>query len=259
MRYFINLQYNGSSFSGWQRQPNAMTVQETIEKALSNLLRSDIQITGCGRTDAGVHASQYYAHFDHMPIDTDHIRFKLDQMIGNDIYIENIFEVPADTHARFSAERRAYHYFLSGKKHVFSKGFYWHYPLFHKVDWAVVNELTAMITQFEEFKPFCKSDSGLDSFKCLNVRADWEMDPHSGSAIFHIESNRFLRGMVRLIVGTCMYAGNGKLSIDQVKTALEEQSPLVKAYAAPPEGLFLSMIEYPFIESNPPRRPTNFF
>lgn len=259
MRYFIHLKYLGKNFSGWQVQPNAETVQGAIERGMQVLLGRAIDLVGCGRTDTGVHASQYYAHFDADEIDCEQFRYKLDHLVGPEISIIQVFPVAADAHARFSATRRKYQYYMSGGKPVFSMDTCWYYPRFGSLDWQKIHELTSLLQEYDAFLPFCKTNSDLKHFRCESVRMEWEVDPENSSAVFSIESNRFLRGMVRLIVGTCIYVGQNKLGIEEVRQALDDQVPLKKAYSAPATGLFLNWVSYPFLENSPAHRPTNCF
>lgn len=259
MRYFIDLSYNGTRYSGWQRQPNALSIQEELEKSLSLLLHQNISVTGCGRTDAGVHADQYYAHFEAHVSDIIDLCFSLNKLVSKDIRINTVFPVPVDAHARYSATRRRYHYYITAIKPVFSQEGCWYYHSLGKLNWDRIHSLSMLLSEYDDFKPFCKSDSGVTNYKCNELEATWEVDPSFRHAVLTIDSNRFLRGMVRLIVGTSLFVGQGKLSLGSIRESLDNQSPLEKSYAAPPQGLSLSWIQYPFTENTPVRRSTSCF
>lgn len=249
-RYFLQLSYFGKSFSGWQRQENAATVQGTLEEALTVVLGMSVQVVGCGRTDTGVHAATFVAHFDFHELDVAKLKYQLNGILGSDIAIRKIFHVQSSLHARFSAERRAYTYHVVGEKPVFYKDLMWYLTYFDRVDWSKVQDFARLLESFEQFKPFCKTNSGVDNYRCERLKCNWNINVSDKVAIFEIESNRFLRGMVRLIVGTSMLIGSGKLALDSVVRSLETQSPLEKTFSAPAEGLFLSRIKYPDFETD---------
>ena len=258
-RYFLELRYLGTPFSGWQRQNNAKSVQQTIEDALTVLLRESITLVGCGRTDTGVHADQYYAHFDTLSHLNDDVLFSLNQMIGESIHAIRYFPVDSNAHARFDANRRQYRYYISGSKPVFASHLCWHLSGLSELDQDLIQRYCSMLSQYDSFKPFCKTDSGVRHFKCDSLTVNWEYNESSKLGVFEVESNRFLRGMVRLIVGTSTYVARGILTIAEVEESLENQKALPKAYSAPASGLFLNWVSYPFIENTPIRRsPTCF-
>lgn len=249
-RYFLQLSYFGKSFSGWQRQENAVTVQGALEEALKIALGKSVQVVGCGRTDTGVHAAAFIAHFDFHELDVSKLKYQLNGILGSDIAIRKVFQVQSGLHARFSAERRAYTYQVVGEKPVFYKDLMWYLPYFDRVDWSKVQDFARLLERFDQFKPFCKTNSGVDNYRCERLKCSWDIHVSDKHAIFEIESNRFLRGMVRLIVGTSMLIGSGKLALDSVIRSLETQSPLEKTFSAPAEGLFLSRIKYPDFETD---------
>ncbi len=247
MRYFIELAYNGTRFSGWQRQPNDRSVQETIEVALTTLLRQPISIMGCGRTDAGVHASQFFLHFDFEEILAPNLIGRLNKFLGKDIAIRRIFPVAAEAHARFDATARSYAYHLCFEKDPFRQESCYAYLYAKKPDFQLVQAAAQLLLSYDAFFPFCKTNSDAKTMNCQLTKATWEIHPETETWIFHISANRFLRGMVRLIVGMCLQVGTGKIALAEVKAALDEQRRLSKSLSVPPEGLFLTKVVYPFL------------
>lgn len=244
MRYKVTLSYDGTEFSGWQKQDNAVSVQEVIEQKLSVKLQESIQVVGCGRTDAGVHASQYVLHFDTgMPVSEDLLHY-VNIMLPNSIAFHKIEEVETGFHARFDAVSRAYIYYLHGNKNPFKKRFSYYYPQIRFVDVEMLEKTAGLIGQYTDFAPFCKTNTDVRTMKCQLNHILWDKDPEENKLVFKIGADRFLRGMVRLIVGTCIQVGMGKMSLNDVKYALDNQVPLPKPLSVPPEGLFLSSVEY---------------
>jgi tRNA pseudouridine38-40 synthase len=243
-RYFIELAYNGTHYFGWQRQPGKNSVQQTLEEFMGTILGTELEITGCGRTDTGVHAKQYFAHFDFEgEFPTEFVR-RLNKFLPKDIAVFRIFEVAPDAHARFDAYQRSYEYHLSFRKDPFTEHLAYFYPYTQQPDPALMQAAAALLLQYTEFAPFCKSNHDAKTMICNLTRSEWEFYPEEHRAVFHITSNRFLRGMVRLIVGMCLGVGTGQISLEEVKVAMEEQSRLRKATSAPPEGLYLGGILY---------------
>ena len=199
MRYFVELSYNGTNYCGWQRQPDAPSVQQTIEEEFSKILRQTIAVVGCGRTDTGVHAKQYYLHFDYEDALPENLLFRLNKMLPKDIAIHKIQDVAADLHARFHATHRAYEYHLVFDKSPFEQETaYYHGPA-ARLDITKLQEAAQLLLDYKEFFPFCKSNTDVKTMLCDIRRADWEIQDKR--LIFHIAADRFLRGMVRLIVG----------------------------------------------------------
>lgn len=246
MRYFLTLSYRGTRYAGWQVQPNAPSVQATLEAALSTILREKIEITGCGRTDTGVHARYYVAHFDTEANLPSSFLNGLNSLLPEDVAIQEIRSVNPAAHARFDAFERSYEYHLSLRKDPFSTETAWFYPLSANLDFSKMQEVAALLPQYSAFFPFCKSDSGLEHYACDLKKAFWEQLPEKQEWIFHITANRFLRGMVRLIVGACVQVGRGQLQLSDIQTALDEQKSLKKSLSVPPQGLFLTDVKYPF-------------
>lgn len=242
MRYFMHLAYNGAAYNGWQIQPNAPSVQATLQDALTTILGAAIEITGCGRTDTGVHARDYVAHFDHEGDLPSRLVQRLNRFLPRDISIYRIAAVSAEAHARFGAYHRAYEYHIVLDKNPFESDTAWHYHRARDLDIDAMQAAAALLLAYKEFAPFCKTGHQAHTLICHLTRAEWEVRPDR--LVFHIAANRFLRGMVRLIVGMCIQVGIGKLSLDEVRQALDTQTLLPQSYSVPPNGLFLCDIRY---------------
>ncbi len=245
MRFFARIQYLGKSYAGWQRQPNANSVQAEIEKCLSTIFREEIAIMGCGRTDAGVHAKKFYFHFETTQTDpTAHIA-RLNGFLPRDIVIEGIYQVPDEAHARFDANHRAYEYYINFVKTPFEIDTSWQVPLKGaNIDFAKLTACADLIKQYGTFFPFCKSNHDAHTLDCTIYESRWERVGDSG-LVYHIAANRFLRGMVRLIVGCSIRVATNKINLSEVQDALEHQTRIANAYSAPAQGLFLSEVQYP--------------
>lgn len=244
MRYFLRLSYLGARFCGWQKQPNGVSIQETLETALSTILREPVTVTGCGRTDAGVHATYYIAHFDaHQAFPSGFLR-GLNSLLPADIAVQSCLPVDAAAHARYDAFLRSYIYTITRSKDPFLTQTTWFYPQAERLDLKKMEQVANVLPRYTNFYTFCKTDSGLDHFDCLVREAKWEQD---GNLLrFHISANRFLRGMVRLIVGASVQAGLGKVAIPEIEAALVQRQPLQLSLSVPPEGLALSAVHYPY-------------
>ncbi|MEQ1744386.1 MAG: tRNA pseudouridine(38-40) synthase TruA [Saprospiraceae bacterium] len=245
MRYFLHLAYRGTRYSGWQRQPNAPSVQETLETALATLLRQPVEIVGCGRTDAGVHARFYVAHFD---CDVDlpsKFLNGLNSLLPDDIAAHEVLHVQPDAHARYDAVERSYEYHISLRKDPFAVETAWFYPQGARLNTDALHAVAVLLPEYEAFVPFCKTESGVGHYRCTITDARWELLPEQAKMVFHISANRFLRGMVRLIVGACVLAGKGQIALEDIRAALESQTPLPKSWSVPPQGLFLTGVRYP--------------
>lgn len=249
MRYFAQLAYKGTRFKGWQIQPNGISVQETIQTALQTIFRIPIEVTGCGRTDTGVHAAQYMLHFDYaanpqpaIP-NRQSLITRLNHLVGHDIVFTDIFEMQPEAHARFDAISRSYFYKINTQKSPFEQETAYFYPNAKHTDTDKMQACAKMLMEFDEFLPFCKSNAQNSTNKCAITRCEWVFENTAWT--FHISANRFLRGMIRLIVGACLQVGNGKMSLAQIRQALETQTLLPQPLSAPAEGLFLHDIQYP--------------
>ena len=251
-RYFIKLAYNGSGFHGWQVQSSARTVQGVMEEALSKVLRSRIQLMGCGRTDTGVHAGDFYAHFDfHHKMkeeDLEHLAFKLNKMLGKEIAIYSIFPVGEEAHARFDATHRRYHYRIARKKNPFEADFSWY--LFGKLDIHRMNQACEIMKEHKDFECFSKVNTDVKTFLCDIYEAQWTET--EDMLIFSITANRFLRNMVRAIVGTMIDLGQHKIDPEDFRKILESRDRSEAGFSVPAKGLFLAEVGYPegLVEDN---------
>ncbi|MCP9198422.1 tRNA pseudouridine(38-40) synthase TruA [Gramella sp. GC03-9] len=242
MRYFIELSYFGKAYHGWQNQPSAVSVQEVLESKLSMVLREKIDIVGAGRTDAGVHALQMFAHFDHdQQLDTAQLKYKLNSMLPKDIAVANIFEVRQDAHARFDAVSRSYEYHIVLEKDAFSHDFAWLVKL--PLDVKKMNQAADILKEYTNFKSFSRSRTDVKTYNCRIDHAEWRKD--GNRLIFHITADRFLRNMVRAIVGTLTNIGQGKYSVDRLKEIIESEDRGKAGASVPAHGLYLSRIVYP--------------
>lgn len=244
MRYFCRLSYNGTDYCGWQHQPGQHTVQDTIEHAFNTFFRQSVQVTGCGRTDTGVHARDYILHFDlSFDFKPEYLK-NLNAILPTDIVLHEVFPVRTDAHARFDAYSRSYVYYIEGRKNPFTLPFSFQYYHFEKLDPGGMQQAAAMLTEFKDFTSFCKTNSGVEKKHCIITESRWVFDAANQKAEFHITANRFLRGMVRLTVGMCLNVGAGKLSLDVVQNCLVHQKPLPTQWSVPAAGLFLENIKY---------------
>lgn len=248
-RWFIELAYRGAPFHGWQRQPGDVSVQSVLEDALSTILRQPTAITGAGRTDAGVNARQMYAHVD-LPGNTDPTepRFirALNSLCGRDIAIYRFLPVAADAHARFDATERTYRYFIHTRKSPFTGDLSWYCP--NPPDFKKMNEAAALLTGRRDFTSFSKLHTDVKTNICDLRRARWHcVDEAEGPWYFEIAADRFLRNMVRAVVGTLIDVGRGKISPEEVLSILERKDRCAAGTSMPGEALFLWSVEYPYL------------
>lgn len=251
MRYFLKLSYRGAPFHGWQRQPNAISVQQTIEEALTTILRKETPVTGAGRTDTGVNARVMYAHFDTDDAIEDKKKFllSLNRLCGHDIALEDLIEVSAEAHARFDATKRTYRYFVSFEKSPFLYPLCWHSP--SQLDVAQMNKAAELMLETEDFTSFAKLHSDAKTNICHVTEAGWEPWQNSFGTpgiVFVISADRFLRNMVRAVVGTLVDVGRGKLSIEDFAGIIEQKDRCSAGTSMPGEALYLWDVEYPYIE-----------
>ncbi len=244
VRYFAEIAYQGTHYFGWQRQPDQLSVQQILEEAFSLILRTDIQIVGCGRTDTGVHASQYFFHFDFEGDFPDHFLYRINKYLPKDIAVFRVFPVQPDKHARFDATSRSYEYHLSWQKSPFLIHTQTYFPLAQDFDRDQLQQAAKLLLQYPSFFPFCKSNTDTKTMDCKLTISEWEFREEQHKMIYQVTANRFLRGMVRLIVGMCINVAQNKLPLKAVKIALDQQTRLPKSTSAPPEGLFLSKVVY---------------
>ena len=238
----MTLSYDGTRFHGWQVQPNGISVQGELQRGLSLLLREDVQITGAGRTDAGVHAKMMVAHFDtEKEIDCQQLAYKLNKLLPQDIAIQKVEPVSNELHARFSATSRTYYYYIHTEKSPFERHYSCelHYPL----DFAKMNEAAGILMEYEDFGAFCKSHADVKTTLCKVTAAQWhQMSPSTW--YFEISANRFLRNMVRAVVGTLIEVGRGRMSIDDFRKVIEGKRRTEAGESMPGNALFLVRIEY---------------
>ena len=244
MRYFLRLAYNGLPFHGWQRQPNAVSVQENIEKALSLIFQKKIDITGAGRTDTGVHAKEMFAHFDvdQEITDIDRKITSLNRLLGKDIAVFDIIPVTPEAHARFDAVRRTYRYYISTGKSPFI--YHLSHTLTHPLDMEAMNEAARKLLEVSDFSSFAKLHSDNKTNICKVDEAFWEKRD-DGLIVFTISADRFLRNMVRAVVGTLIEVGYKKLSQAEFVKIIESHDRCMAGMSMPPQALFLEKISYP--------------
>lgn len=244
-RYFLRLSYHGADFSGWQWQPNVPSVQAALEKTLSAMLHEKISLIGCGRTDAGVHASEYFAHFDSTKTDlhADAVfRFRLNKSLPSSIAVHAVYAVPETAHARFSAVSRSYTYFISPEKDALHSSLCWH--MHEPLNIDAMNEAADIVLRHDDFISFSKTGSGMDTGICRVSHSRWTQE--GDRYVYRITSNRFLRNMVRMVVGTLVEVGTGRMPASRVKELLDAKKQPAVLHTAPANGLFLSEVVYPF-------------
>ena len=244
MRYFIELAYKGKNYHGWQIQPDAISVQGKINKVISTVLRENIIITGAGRTDAGVHASQMFAHFDTDKILNNDFGFRLNALLPDDIVIYNIKLVHNDAHARFDAHSRSYEYKIWLGRNPFSLDTSW--QLYNqKLNIDLMNQAAKILYEYEDFECFSKVKTGVYTFNCNVTNAIWVLKDNE--LAFHISANRFLRNMVRAIVGTLIDVGTKKITINDFKKIIDSKNRSNAGTSVPAKGLFLTKVAYDYI------------
>jgi tRNA pseudouridine38-40 synthase len=243
LRYFLKLSYRGTTFHGWQIQPNAPTVQELINEKLSLLLRKDINIVGAGRTDTGVHAKEMYAHFDYESSldDRDSLLNRLNKMLAPDIVIDELLEVQDDAHARFDAIERAYEYHIQRKRSPFSADFAT--PYFFPLDIPAMQKASKQLIFKGDFSSFSKSKTQTKTNICELREAFWE--EREDKLIFHVRADRFLRNMVRAIVGSLLEVGKGKMSVSEFSEMIAAKNRSMAGESVPAQGLYLTRVKYP--------------
>lgn len=242
MRYFLDLKYHGGSFHGWQSQKNAITVQQTLEEALMKVTGSPLSITGSGRTDTGVHAQQQVAHVDFpSEIQPDRLGFQLNAVLPESVAIQRIRAVTDVAHARFDADRRRYDYYLHHTKDPFLEGL--SYQFHRSLNLEAIKGACDVILQTTDFESFSKVKTEVNHFNCEIYQCEWQPTSHGWQ--FTIIANRFLRGMVRALVGTLLEVGLSKLSVSDFALIVKQKDRRAAGAAAPPHGLYLSEVTYP--------------
>ncbi|GAA4271261.1 tRNA pseudouridine(38-40) synthase TruA [Aquimarina gracilis] len=242
MRYFLELSYDGTPYHGWQRQPNAISVQEVLEDSLSTILRTKTEIVGAGRTDTGVHAKQIMAHFDfENELNDEDLSYKLNSILPLEIAIRSVFRVNEEAHARFDAISRSYEYHVNFTKDPFviNKSYY----LKKTLDLDLMNKAAKLLLNYTNFKCFSKSKTDVKTYNCTITEAFWESN--KDKIVFKISANRFLRNMVRAIVGTLIEIGEHKLDLDDLVDIIKSEDRGRAGYSVPAHGLYLTKVEYP--------------
>ncbi len=244
MRYFIKLAYNGTHYHGWQYQPNASSVQETMNKALSVLLHTTINLMGAGRTDTGVHAKEMFAHFDFEPsFDIPNLIHKLNSYLPKDIVVYTIIPVHPEAHCRFDALKRTYEYHIHSLKDPFLHDLSWYFH--QQLDLDLMNEAAKLLFEHTDFQCFSKVNTDVNTFDCTIFEANWKQD--NNCLVFTISANRFLRNMVRAIVGTLVNVGLHKITLIDFNAIIESKSRDKAGFSVPAHGLYLTEIEYDYI------------
>jgi tRNA pseudouridine38-40 synthase len=242
IRYFLQLSYKGTRYFGWQRQPNAISVQEVVEKTLSTILREDIAVVGAGRTDTGVHASFYVLHFDVLNeiSEPEKLLYHLNRFLPDDIAIQKIKKVNSDFHARFSAVSRTYKYFICTEKNPFQTETCYQFTV--PLNLEKMDEAAKVLFEFNDFTSFAKLHTDVKTNNCKIFQAEWIKTGEM--LVFTIKADRFLRNMVRAIVGTLLEVGKGKITVDDFRNIIEMKNRGAAGTSVPPQGLFLVDIEY---------------
>lgn len=240
-RYFLEVAYDGGSFGGFQIQTNQDTIQGEVEKALETIYRQAFELTGASRTDAGVHGLQNFFHFDtQLPIESKHL-YNLNALLPKTIVAKAFYEVPSHAHARFDAVKRAYLYKIHTVKNPFLEGFSWLYP--YSVNIELMQKASQTLLSYSNFETFSKKNTQVNNFECRITKANWEQTKEGYT--FHIESNRFLRGMIRGLVGTLLQVGRGQISLERWHQIVAARNEQLADFSTPAHGLYLSLIEYP--------------
>ena len=243
-RYFIQLSYKGTNYHGWQIQPNAITVQEVLNKALSTILNQEINVVGCGRTDTGVHASDFVAHFnisEARDVEAEKLVFRLNRFLPYDIAVKAMFPVKPEAHTRFDALARTYQYFITKNKNPFRSNSHW--QMMYELDVDKMNEAAKLLFEYNDFTSFSKLHTDAKTNICKIYKAEWE--DRGDELVFTVCADRFLRNMVRAIVGTLVEVGRGKMDMAGFRQVIESMNRCNAGSSVPGHGLFLCTIEYP--------------
>ena len=250
MRYFIHLGFDGSNYSGWQRQKNTRnTVQEVVEQTLSRLFKKKVSAYGCGRTDAGVHASQYVIQIDLIEVPTFDLKFRMNKNLPDSIAVFEIIAVNENQHCRHDAVTRTYDYFMHWNKNPVL----FHYSSLYEdltLDFGLMRKAAALILETRDFKQLCKQPDSYDNTLCQISNCELFVNEEEGRLRFTITSNRFLRGMVRICIFFLLEVGSGEMTLEEFKEILNQEKDLKEKWPAHPNGLFLSKVEYPFLKLN---------
>lgn len=242
VRYVLELAYDGTNYYGWQSQTNGNTVQQTIEEGLKKVTRQELPVMGCGRTDTGVHAKQYYLHFDWDGVPDEKFIFRLNNAMPRDIAVFRIFPVHEKFHARFSATSRKYEYHIITRHDPFSRN--WAYFRYGDLDVKKMEEACKFLLTCTDFKSFSKSRTDVKTYNCDLMECRWEMAENR--LVFHVKADRFLRNMVRAMVGTLLDIGSGRLSLEELPEVMQSGNRSNAGTSVPAKGLYLTEIDYPW-------------
>ncbi|MBK6383430.1 MAG: tRNA pseudouridine(38-40) synthase TruA [Chitinophagaceae bacterium] len=240
-RYFLEVSYKGTHYSGFQTQHNANTIQAEIEKAFAVLQRHQTILTGSSRTDAGVHALQNFFHFDYEPVLHPHFVYKVNAILPDDIVVKSISPVIADAHCRFDAISREYNYYIYQQKNPFLKDRAFFFP--YQLDIDKMQEAAAIVKEYTDFTSFSKRNTQVKSFDCNIIESKWLFQDNC--LVYNVKGNRFLRGMVRALTATILKVGRNKLSLDEFRVIIQAKDCTKASFAVPAHGLFLMKVEYP--------------
>jgi tRNA pseudouridine38-40 synthase len=241
MRYFIEVAYRGTSFGGFQIQDNVQTVQSAVDHAISTLMRTKVMTTGSSRTDAGVHARQNFLHFDmEQPLHPQFL-YKVNAILPPDVVMRHVYGVADDAHSRFAALSRSYEYTLYMEKDPFMQDRGYFFP--YRLDVGLLQEAAAVLMEYENFMTFSKRNTQVKTYNCNIMSSAWTAG--EGRIVYNVTANRFLRGMVRGMVGTMLRVGRGKLTMEAFRAAIESRNCVNADFAVPPQGLFLMNVAYP--------------
>jgi len=240
-RYFLEVSYKGTNYSGFQTQKNANSIQAEVEKAFLVLQKQDIVLTGSSRTDTGVHALQNFFHFDFENELHPQFIYKVNAILPADIVVKKVFPVPADAHCRFDALSREYKYFIYRHKDPFLKDRAFYFP--YKLDIKKLQDAAEIVKDYHDFTSFSKRNTQVKSFICEVQESEWYFD--NGSLIYKVRANRFLRGMVRALTATMLRIGRGIINVDEFRHIIESRNCMLASFAVPPHGLFLTSVEMP--------------
>lgn len=242
MRYFITFSYDGTAYHGWQIQPHSLSVQEELQKAMSILLRKPMEVVGAGRTDTGVHARKMVAHFEYdEEVDCPQLVYKLNKLLPRDIAVQQVEPVAEDMHARFSAKSRTYHYFVHMGKNPFLRSYSW--QVYGNIDFELMNQAASVLMEYKDFTSFSKVNTDTKTNDCTITEAHWDRVGEE-QWCFTITANRFLRNMVRAIVGTLMEVGRGRMTIEQLRRVIDAKDRCCAGDSVPGNALFLVQVKY---------------
>ncbi len=245
-RYFLEIAYRGTNFSGWQVQPNAPSIQAKLNQALQWLFKDPgVYCVGCGRTDAGVHASQFFLHFDAAPELPPNFFFKLNRMLDYDIAIKRVIPLHYNAHSRFDATRRTYQYHIHYRENPFLEGLSYFY--FSQWDLDKMNETVQLLMQYKDFSPLSKHNPDNKTTLCNIFHARWTNNEAEGRLMFEISANRFLWNMVRMITGLSLMVGRERMNLAEVKNVMDSAGRFNYILPVPPQGLYLTKVEYPYL------------